>query len=121
MVAAGVADEMLVQVSYAIGVAKPMNIYVNTYGRSHVPMSDGEIAKRIEQLFDLRPKAIERTLKLRQPIYSETAAYGHMGRMPRTVKKVFTSAYHPTKEMEVELFTWEKLDLVDKFKKEFGV
>ena len=119
MVAAGVADEMLVQVSYAIGVAKPMNIYVNTYGRSRVNMSDSEIAKKIEELFDLRPKAIERTLKLRQPMYLETAAYGHMGRMPRIVKKEFTSAYHPTKVMDVELFTWEKLDLVEKFKKAF--
>ena len=93
MVAAGIADEMLVQVSYAIGVAKPMNIYVNTYGRSKVQMSDSEIAKKIEALFDLRPKAIERTLKLRQPIYSETAAYGHMGRQPETIKKTFTMLY----------------------------
>ena len=119
MVAAGVADEMLVQVAYAIGVAQPMNIYVNTYGRSHVSMSDGEIAKKIGQLFDLRPKAIERTLKLRQPIYLETAAYGHMGRQPQVVKKIFTSHYHETKEMEVELFTWEKLDRVDDIKKAF--
>ena len=121
MVAAGVADEMLVQVSYAIGVARPMNIYVNTYGRSHVSMSDGEIAKKIEQLFDLRPKAIERSLKLRQPMYSETAAYGHMGRTPETVKKVFTSHYHETKEIEVELFTWEKLDRVDDIRQAFGL
>ena len=106
MVAAGVADEMLVQVSYAIGVAKPMNIYVNTYGRSHVNMSDAEIAKRIEQLFDLRPKAIERSLKLRQPMYLETAAYGHMGRQSEVVKKTFTSSYHETKTIDVELFTW---------------
>jgi len=119
MVAAGVADEMLVQVAYAIGVAQPMNIYVNTYGRSHVNMSDGEIARKIEQLFDLRPKAIERTLKLRQPIYLETAAYGHMGRQPQVVKKIFTSHYHETKEIEVELFTWEKLDRVDDIKKAF--
>ena len=90
---------MLVQVSYAIGVAKPVNIYVNTYGRSHVAMTDGEIAKRIEKMFDLRPKAIERSLKLRQPMYVETAAYGHMGREPKVVKKVFTSHYHPTREM----------------------
>ena len=116
MVAAGVADEMLVQISYAIGVAKPMNIYVNTYGRSNVKMSDGEIAAKIEQLFDLRPKAIERQLKLRQPMYSETAAYGHMGRQPQTISKTFTSHYHPTKTMDVELFTWEKLDAVDKIK-----
>ena len=121
MVAAGVADEMLVQVSYAIGVAKPMNIYVNTYGRSHVAMSDGEIAKKIEKLFDLRPKAIERTLKLRQPMYLETAAYGHMGRKNEVVKKTFDSHYHETKTIDVELFTWEKLDRVDDIKKEFGL
>lgn len=121
MVAAGVADEMLVQVSYAIGVAEPVNIYVNTYGRSRVQMSDGEIAKKIEKLFDLRPKAIEKDLKLRQPIYRETAAYGHMGRKNELVKKTFTSRYHETKEMEVELFTWEKLDRVDDIRKEFGI
>ena len=121
MVAAGVADEMLVQVSYAIGVAKPMNIYVNTYGRSNVKMSDGEIAKKIEKLFDLRPKAIERTLKLRQPMYSETAAYGHMGRNPEIKKKTFTSHYHETKTIDVELFTWEKLDRVDDLRTEFGL
>ena len=121
LVAAGVADEMLVQISYAIGVAKPMNIYVNTYGRSNVQMSDGEIAKKIEKLFDLRPKAIERTLKLRQPMYSETAAYGHMGRKCEVVQKTFTSHYHETKTMDVELFTWEKLDRVDDIRKEFGL
>jgi S-adenosylmethionine synthetase len=121
MVAAGVADEMLVQISYAIGVAKPMNIYVNTYGRSNVQMTDGEIAKKIEKLFDLRPKAIERTLKLRQPMYSETAAYGHMGRKCEIVKKTFTSHYHETKTIDVELFTWEKLDRVDDIRKEFGL
>ena len=121
MVAAGVADEMLVQVSYAIGVAKPMNIYVNTYGRSKVQMSDGEIAKKIEELFDLRPKAIERTLKLRQPMYSETAAYGHMGRKSEIIKKTFTSHYHETKTIDVELFTWEKLDRVDDIRKAFGL
>ena len=121
MVAAGVSDEMLVQVSYAIGVAKPMNIYVNTYGRSHVKMTDGEIAKKIEKLFDLRPKAIERTLKLRQPMYVETAAYGHMGREPQVVKKTFTSHYHETKTIDVELFTWEKLDRVDDIRREFGL
>ena len=121
MVAAGVADEMLVQVSYAIGVAKPMNIYVNTYGRSNVKMSDGEIAKKIEELFDLRPKAIERTLKLRQPMYLETAAYGHMGRQTEVVKKTFTSHYHETKTIDVELFTWEKLDRVDDIKRTFGL
>jgi len=121
MVAAGVADEMLVQISYAIGVAKPMNIYVNTYGRSNVQMTDGEIAKKIEELFDLRPKAIERTLKLRQPIYLETAAYGHMGRQSEMVKKTFSSRYHETKTIEVELFTWEKLDRVDDIKQAFGL
>ena len=121
MVAAGVSDEILVQVSYAIGVARPMNIYVNTYGRSKIQMSDGEIAKHIEKLFDLRPKAIERTLKLRQPIYSETAAYGHMGRQPEIIKKTFTSHYHETKTIDVELFTWEKLDRVDDIRKEFGL
>ncbi len=119
LVAAGVADEVLVQLSYAIGVAEPVSIYVNTYGKSHVKMTDGEIAAKIKTLFDFRPKAIERTLKLRQPMYVETAAYGHVGRMPHTVKKVFTSAYHETKEVEVELFTWEKLDLVEKFKEAF--
>ena len=121
MVAAGVSDEILVQISYAIGVAKPMNIYVNTYGRSRVQMTDGEIAKKIEQLFDLRPKAIERTLKLRQPMYLETAAYGHMGRKNETIRKKFTSHYHETREIDVELFTWEKLDRVDDIKREFGL
>lgn len=121
MVAAGVADEMLVQVSYAIGVAEPVNIYVNTYGRSKVELTDGEIAQKVAQLFDLRPKAIERSLKLRQPIYAETAAYGHMGRKNEVVKKTFTSRYHETKVMEVELFTWEKLDRVDDIKKAFGL
>ena len=121
MVAAGVADEMLVQVSYAIGVAKPMNIYVNTYGKSRVKMSDSEIAEKIEQLFDLRPKAIERTLKLRQPMYLETAAYGHMGRKCEVVKKTFTSRYHETKVLDIELFTWEKLDRVEDIKKAFSI
>lgn len=119
LVAAGVADEVLVQLSYAIGVAEPVSIYVNTFGKSHVNMTDGEIAAKLKTLFDFRPKAIERTLKLRQPMYVETAAYGHVGRMPHTVKKVFTSAYHKTKEIDVELFTWEKLDLVEKFKEAF--
>ena len=121
MVAAGVSDEMLVQISYAIGVAEPMNIYVNTYGRKHVNMTDGEIADRIGRLFDLRPKAIERSLKLRQPMYLETAAYGHMGRKNEVVKKTFTSRYHETKTIDVELFTWEKLDRVEDIKKEFGL
>lgn len=121
MVAAGVADEMLVQISYAIGVAKPVNIYVNTYGRSRVGVSDAEIAQKISELFDLRPKAIEQTLKLRQPMYLETAAYGHMGRKNEIVKKTFSSRYHETKTMDVELFTWEKLDRVDDIKKKFGI
>ncbi|MBR6884948.1 MAG: methionine adenosyltransferase [Prevotella sp.] len=119
MVAAGVADEMLVQLSYAIGVAKPVSIYVNTYGKSHVNMPDSEIANRIGKMFDLRPKAIERMLKLRQPMYLETAAYGHMGRKNEVVKKTFTSFYHETKTIEVELFTWEKLDRVDEIRKAF--
>ena len=121
MVAAGVADEMLVQVSYAIGVAKPMNIYVNTYGKSRVQMSDSQIAEKIEQLFDLRPKAIERNLKLRQPMYLETAAYGHMGRKNEVVKKTFSSRYHETKVLDIELFTWEKLDCVEEIRKAFGI
>ena len=121
MVAAGVADEMLVQVSYAIGIAEPVSIYVNTYGKSHVKESDGEIADIIKNMFDLRPKAIERSLKLRQPIFVETAAYGHMGRAPQIIKKTFTSHYHETKTIEVELFTWEKLDCVERIKKEFGI
>ena len=121
MVAAGVADEMLVQLSYAIGVAEPVSVYVNTYGRSHVALTDGEIAQRIQRLFCLKPKAIERTLKLRQPIYLETAAYGHMGRKNEVVEKTFSSRYHETKTMKVELFTWEKLDRVDDIRKEFGL
>lgn len=121
MVAAGVADEMLVQISYAIGVAKPVNIYVNTYGRSRVGVSDAEIAQKISELFDLRPKAIEETLKLRQPMYLETAAYGHMGRKNEIVKKTFSSRYHETKTMDVELFTWEKLDRVNDIKEKFGI
>lgn len=121
MVAAGVANEMLVQLAYAIGVAQPVSIYVDTYGRSNVKMSDGEIAEKIKQMFDLRPKAIERIFKLRQPIYLETAAYGHMGRKNETVTKTFTSRYHETKTVEVELFTWEKLDRVDEIKKAFNI
>lgn len=121
MVAAGVADEMLVQLAYAIGVAEPVSVYVDTYGKSHVGMSDGEIAKKIKEMFDLRPHAIERTLKLRQPMYLETATYGHMGRKNEVVEKTFTSHYHETKTMKVELFTWEKLDQVDRIKKEFGL
>ncbi len=121
MVAAGVADEMLVQLAYAIGVAEPVSVYVNTYGRSHVAMTDGEIADRIKAMFDLRPKAIERRLKLRQPMFLETAAYGHMGRKCEVVQKTFTSHYHETKVMDVELFTWEKLDCVDEIKRQFGL
>ena len=121
MVAAGVADEMLVQISYAIGVADPVNIYVNTYGHSRVAMSDGEIAQKIGGLFKLRPKDIERDLKLRQPMYLETAAYGHMGRKNEVVKKTFTSRYHETKTIDVELFTWEKLDRVDDIREAFGL
>ena len=119
MVAAGVSDEMLVQVSYAIGVAEPVSIYVNTYGKSHVEMSDGEIADKIKGMFDLRPKAIERQLKLRQPMYFDTAAYGHMGRENEVVEKTFTSSYHETKTIPVELFTWEKLDRVEEIKAVF--
>ena len=121
MVAAGVADEMLVQISYAIGMARPVSIYVNTYGKSNVAKTDGEIAKEIERLFDLRPKAIEHSLKLRQPMFSETAAYGHMGRKNEVITKTFTSRYHKTKSMEVELFTWEKLDKVKELKAVFGI
>ena len=121
MVAAGVADEMLVQLAYAIGKADPVSVYVNTYGRSHVNMTDGEIARRIQHLFSLRPKAIERLLKLRQPIYVETAAYGHMGRKNEVIIKEFTSRYNPHKKIEVELFTWEKLDRIEEIRKEFGL
>ncbi len=124
MVAAGVADEMLVQISYAIGVAEPVSIYVNTYGRSHVKESDGEIAIIIGKLFDLRPYFIEQSLKLRKPIYQETAAYGHMGREPIVKKKTFKSKYNDgprTLEMDVELFTWEKLDRVEDIKKAFNL
>lgn len=121
LVAAGVADEILVQVSYAIGVAKPTNIYVNTYGTSKVKFSDGEIAEKVAQIFDMRPYAIEQRLKLRTPIYSETAAYGHMGRKNQIVTKTFKSPEGKTKTVEVELFTWEKLDFVDKVKAAFGL
>ncbi|MBR3443344.1 MAG: methionine adenosyltransferase [Bacteroidaceae bacterium] len=121
MVAAGVADEMLVQISYAIGVADPVSIYVNTYGRSHVALSDGQIAEKIGQIFTLRPRAIENRLKLRNPIYSETAAYGHMGRQPRTVTKHFKNHYAGDRDIDVELFTWEKLDYVDTIRQAFGL
>ncbi|MBR1465254.1 MAG: methionine adenosyltransferase [Bacteroidaceae bacterium] len=121
LVAAGVADEILVQLSYAIGVADPVSIYVNTYGKSHVGLSDNEIAEKIKALFSLRPKAIEDRLKLRNPIYSETAAYGHFGQENRVVTKEFQNHYQGDKSMEVELFTWEKLDYVDKVKAAFGL
>lgn len=121
LVAAGVADEVLVQVSYAIGVAKPMGIYVNTYGTAKVKLNDGEIAKIVEKVFDMRPYAIEQRLKLRTPIYSETAAYGHMGRTPQVVTKTFHLPNGEKKKVEVELFTWEKLDYVDAVKKAFGI
>ena len=121
LVAAGVADEMLIQLSYAIGVARPVSVFVNTYGTAKVAMSDGAIADKVAELFDLRPKAIEERLKLRNPIYSETAAYGHMGRTPEKVTKTFTSPYLPSKTMEVELFTWEKLDYVDAVKAAFAL
>lgn len=122
LVAAGVSPEVLIQVSYAIGVAQPMNIYVNTFGKSNVGLDDAEIAGKVESLFDMRPKAIENRLKLRNPIYSETASYGHMGREPQTVTKRFESRYMPEPVVkEVELFTWEKLDYVDKIKEAFGL
>jgi len=121
MVAAGVSDEILVQLAYAIGVAEPVSVYVNTYGRSHVKATDGEIAEMVKKLFDLRPKAIEKTLKLRQPMYLETAAYGHMGRQNEVVKKTFESRYHEKKTVDVELFTWEKLNRVEDIKKTFGL
>ncbi len=122
LVAAGLADEVLVQVSYAIGVAKPCGVYVTTYGTCKVAgLTDGEIAQKVEELFDLRPYFIEQRLKLRNPIYSETAAYGHMGREPRTVTKTFTAPGNLTVTKEVELFTWEKLDYVDKVKAAFGL
>lgn len=121
LVAAGVADEILVQVSYAIGVAKPMNIFVDTYGTSKLSITDGQIAKVVENLFDMRPYAIETRLKLRNPIYSETAAYGHMGRTPQVVEKVFRTPEGKEKKVKVELFTWEKLDYVGKVKKAFSI
>lgn len=121
MVAAGVADEMLVQLAYAIGVAEPVSVYVNTYGRGHVGISDADIAQKIQQLFDLRPKAIERELKLRQPMYFETAAYGHVGRRNEVVKKTFSSLYHEAKTIDVELFTWEKLDQIDRIRQAFNL
>lgn len=121
LVAAGVADEILVQISYAIGVKDPMGIYVNTYGTSKVNLTDGQIAEKIAHLFDMTPYGIETRLGLRNPIYSETAAYGHMGRTPRKVTKEFESSTGEKKQIEVELFTWEKLDYIDKVKEEFGI
>src|SRR5690606_36971929 len=119
LVAAGVCEEVLVQVSYAIGVAQPMGIYVNTYGTAKVNLNDGQIAKIVDSVFDMRPYFIEQRLKLRQPMYSECAAYGHMGRNNETVTKEFTSGDGKTKKVKVELFTWEKLDYVSKVKKAF--
>ncbi len=121
VVAAGIADEVLVQVAYAIGVARPVSLCVNTYGTAHVAMSDAEIAAKLNDIFDMRPNAIEHRLKLRNPIYEETAAYGHVGRAPRTVVKEFRSKYEGNKTITVELFTWEKLDYVDRLKQEFNV
>jgi S-adenosylmethionine synthetase len=121
IVAAGIANEILVQLSYAIGVVKPIGVFVNTFGKCHLDLSDGEIAEKIAELYDLRPGAIEKNLKLRNPIYGETASYGHMGRTPRTVTKTFSSPYWEDISREVELFTWEKLDYVDTFKKAFGL
>ncbi|MBO5787873.1 MAG: methionine adenosyltransferase domain-containing protein, partial [Bacteroidaceae bacterium] len=121
LVAAGVADEALIQLSYAIGVAEPVSVFVNTYGTAKVALTDGEIAEKVKALFDLRPRAIEERLKLRNPIYSETASYGHMGRKPQTVTKRFESRYLEAKEVEVELFTWEKLDYVEKVKEAFAL
>ena len=121
IVAAGIADEILVQLSYAIGVVEPIGVFVNTYGKSNVDLTDGEIARKIEEVYDLRPAAIEQGLKLRLPIYLETASYGHMGRTPQTVTKTFDSQYWDSKSIEVELFTWEKLDYVDRFRKAFNV
>ncbi|MDE5662234.1 MAG: methionine adenosyltransferase domain-containing protein, partial [Muribaculaceae bacterium] len=121
LVAAGVADRALVQVAYAIGVAEPVSININTYGTAHVALSDAEIADRVSKLFDMRPYAIEQRLKLRNPIYRETASYGHVGRTPRTVTKTFSSHYEAPFTREVELFTWEKLDAVDAVKAAFGL
>lgn len=121
LVAAGVAKEILVQLSYAIGVAKPVGVYVETKGTALAGISDSAIAEKIQEIFDLRPAAIEQRLKLRNPIYRETAAYGHMGRQPEMVKKVFESPYNGKKELEIELFTWEKLDYIDQIKKAFGI
>jgi S-adenosylmethionine synthetase len=119
LVAAGVSDEILIQLAYAIGIARPVGVFVNTYGRNNVHLTDSEIAKKVEQIFDLRPAIIEDRLQLRKPIYAETASYGHMGRNPRVVSKNFNPPYHTAKSIDVELFTWEKLDFVDTIKKAF--
>lgn len=121
LVAAGVADQVLVQVAYAIGVAQPVSLYVNTYGTSHLDLTDAQLSESVAKLVDMRPNAVEKRLKLRNPIYRETASYGHMGREPQTVKKHFHSKYEGDRDIEVELFTWEKLDLVPTFKKEFAL
>ena len=121
LVAAQVADEVLVQVSYAIGVVEPTSIFVNTYGTAKVSLSDGEIAEKVAQIFDMRPYAIEERLKLRNPIYAETAAYGHFGKEPRLVNRIYESPYNGRVEKEVELFTWEKLDFVDEVKEVFAI
>ncbi|WP_319591839.1 methionine adenosyltransferase [uncultured Draconibacterium sp.] len=121
LVAAGVADEILVQLAYAIGVAQPVGVFVNTYGRKNVSISDGEIAEKVKAIFDLRPAAIEERLKLRNPIYQESAAYGHMGREPKTITKTFESPYSGKVTKELELFTWEKLDFVDQIKETLGL
>ena len=121
LVAAGVCDEVLVQVSYAIGVAEPTSINVNTYGTAKIKMKDSEISEKVARIFDMRPYFIEKRLKLRNPIYSETAAYGHMGRKPEVVEKTFVSPEGKVVKRKVELFTWEKLDYVSRVKKEFGL
>ena len=121
LVAAGVTDEVLVQVAYAIGVAEPVSLYINTYGKANVNLTDAEISKKVSKIFDMRPNAIEKRLKLRAPIYQETASYGHMGREPQIVTKHFRSHYEGDKDVTVELFTWEKLDYVDQVKAAFGL
>jgi S-adenosylmethionine synthetase len=121
MVAAGVADVILIQLAYAIGVAEPVGVYCNTYGTAKVDVNDSEISVKIKKIFDLKPAGIEKRLKLRNPIYKESASYGHFGRTPRTITKHFNSPYLGVKNIEVELFTWEKLDFVDAVKKEFGI
>ena len=121
MVAAGIADRILVQVAYAIGVAKPMNIYVNTYGTAHVALTDSEIANKVNEIFDMRPKAIEKRLKLRNPIYEETASYGHVGRTAREIEKTFIDASGKEFTKTVEIFTWEKTDKKSEIRKIFGI